>query len=238
MGFLIAPSLLAADGLKVSPFALYEKSAKNILIDGVSTQYGLGVLGVELQNNLSNKFSIAGEFGYGQNNSQKTSFGGANFEGKVTGSYVNFTGKYDFYENDSFSLFSTLQITRRKLNASNLIGSRNGLALTGTADTTINSEDLTIGTAYKASPGLLLKFSAGLSRWHIKSNAAGYYSSNGVSATAKKNIDTTGHDPIYAATIKTNNVNHNFALMLSNRSLRSKANTEIITGQLQYTFEF
>ena len=87
-----------ADGFKIAPFILYEEATQNIVIDGVSTKYALGIAGVELRKKYGNSITISSKLGYGQNNDQKTSFAGANFSGKVTGSYFNIGGKYEFYK--------------------------------------------------------------------------------------------------------------------------------------------
>ena len=89
----------------LSPFALYEQSAKSIVIDGVSTKYGLGVLGAEIKSNISVQFQISGKIGYGQNNDQAVSFSGANFNGMVRGSYLEVAGGYTFYSTQSYALF-------------------------------------------------------------------------------------------------------------------------------------
>ena len=78
--------MLFAEPVKIYPFALYEQASSNIIIDGVSTKYALGVAGISLQKNLNDKVTLAGKLGYGQNNDQKVSFSGANFKGLVSGS--------------------------------------------------------------------------------------------------------------------------------------------------------
>ena len=227
-----------AEPLKIYPFALYEQASSNIIIDGVSTKYGLGVAGISLQKNLNNKVTLAGKLGYGQNNDQKVSFSGANFKGLVSGSYLDLQGSYLIYQNDRSSVFSSAQFINRELNASNLTGTRNGLDLTGKSNTFINSSDIKLGTLIKMSSFTILKLSAGISQWQLNAKATGHYASNGVTATAKKNINTIGQDPVFEAGIMTNKDNHNFEVMASSRSLRSKANTEIISAQISYLFAF
>ena len=227
-----------ADSYKIEPFALFEQADRNILIDGVSTKYALGVAGIQVHKTFNSNFTISSHLGYGQNNNQKTSFAGANFNGKVTGTYLSLNGKYQFYKRDGFAIFSLAQIIRRSLKASNLVGKRNNLDLTGSSDTQFNSNDLAIGIALKPTKTLSLEMSVGTSNWHIKSNAKGFYSSNGISATAKKSIDTKGNDPVIQATLATNKDNHNFAISISNRSLQSKTSTSVVTSQLSYTFQF
>ncbi|MDC0491383.1 hypothetical protein OAN81_09120 [Paracoccaceae bacterium] len=230
--------MLFAEPIKFSPFALYEQANSNIIIDGVSTKYGLGVAGISLQKMLNDKLALAGKLGYGQNNDQKVSFSGANFKGLVSGSYLDLQGRYLIYQNDLFSVFSSAQFINRELDASNLTGTRNGLDLTGKSNTFINSSDIKLGTLIKMSPFTILKLSAGISQWQLNAKATGYYVSSGVTATAKKNINAIGQDPVFEAGLMTNKDNHNFEVIASSRSLRSKANTEIISAQISYLFAF
>ena len=235
---MVTSRMLFAEPIKLSPFALYEQASSNIIIDGVSTKYGLGVAGISLQKNLNNKVTLAGKLGYGQNNDQKESFSGANFKGLVSGSYLDLQGSYLIYQNDRSSVFSSAQFINRELDASNLTGTRNGLALTGKSNTFINSSDIKLETLINISPLTILKLSAGISQWQLNAKATGYYASNGVTATAKKNINTIGQDPVFEAGLMTNKENHNFEITASSRSLRSKANTEIISAQISYLFAF
>jgi hypothetical protein len=147
-------------------------------------------------------------------------------------------GSYLIYQNDRSSVFSSAQFINRELDASNLTGTRNGLALTGKSNTFINSSDIKLGTLIKMSPFTILKLSAGISQWQLIAKATGYYVSSGVTATAKKNINTIGQDPVFEAGLMTNKENHNFEVIASSRSLRSKANTEIISAQISYLFAF
>ena len=227
-----------AEGYKIEPFALYEQAESNIVIDGVSTKYALGVAGVQVHKTFNTNFTVSSHLGYGQNNDQKTSFAGANFNGKVTGSYLSLSGKYEFQKKERFNLFAAAEITRRKLKASNLTGRRNNLDLTGSSDTSINANDFSIGVRLSPTKGLKMELSAGISNWHIKSDAKAFYSSNGLSATAKKSIDAKGSDPAFSITLATNKDNHNLSLNISNRSLRSKTNTSITTAQLSYIFHY
>lgn len=235
---IMTSRMLFAEPIKLSPFALYEQASSNIIIDEVSTKYGLGVAGISLQKNLNDKVTLAGKLGYGQNNDQKVSFSGANFKGLVSGSYLDLQGSYLIYQNDRSSVFSSAQFINRELNASNLTGTRNGLDLTGKSNTFINSSDIKLRALINISPLTMLKLSAGISQWQLNAKATGYYASNGVTATAKKNINTIGQDPVFEAGLMTNKDNHNFEVIASSRSLRSKANTEIISAQISYLFAF
>jgi|TARA_B110000908_G_C10105503_1_gene380589 hypothetical protein len=51
--------------LRLSPFAFYEQANKKIIIDGVSSQYALGVAGLQLNSNVTDNFELQAAAGYG-----------------------------------------------------------------------------------------------------------------------------------------------------------------------------
>ena len=222
----------------ISPFALYEQSAKSIVIDGVSTKYGLGVLGTEIKTNISDQLQLSGKIGYGQNNDQAVSFSGAKFNGMVRGSYLEGAGRYAFYANDTYALFGDAKIINRTLHASDLTGTRNGLALTGTADTTIRTVDALLGVKYFLTEMTSVKLAAGYHQWHLIADATGYYASNGITATARKKINTIGIDPVFEFSIEDTQANRTIVAKIASRSLQSEANTEILTAELIYQLSF
>lgn len=235
---LIFSTQAQANDLTVTSFGLYEQANNEITIDGVSTKYALGVTGIELRKEFNNSITLSARAGYGQNANQSTSFGGANFNGKVTGSYFSVYGSYTFIERERLSLFGTTEFAHKALNAPDLVGTRNGLDLTGNAKTTIKNADLLFGVNYSLTDTLSAQLSAGVSQWQIKSDATAYYSSNGLSATARKNIDARGTDPIFAIGVKTTKENHNFEVKLLDRSLRSQTRTSITSAELTYSYQF
>ena len=242
--FLISSSLLLtaqltmADNVQTSPFVLYEQSAKNIIIDGVSTKYGLGVIGLNLEKSLSNNLKISGKLGYGQNNDQAVSFSSANFNGQVRGSYFDIKAVQKIFQNNTLNLNAEVHFINRELKAPDLTGARNGLALTGETNTFFNSSDIKLGTKFNISPTSIIKISAGISQWHLNAKATAYYAFNGITASAKKNINTIGQDPVFEAALISNIADHSFELLASSRSLRSKANTDVLTAQITYLFAF
>ena len=52
------PNALAAEQWSVAPFALYEQANKKIVVDGVSTKYGLGVVGGQVTFNGDQNLSL------------------------------------------------------------------------------------------------------------------------------------------------------------------------------------
>ena len=58
--------------LRLSPFAFYEQANKKIIIDGVSSQYALGVVGLQLNSNVTDNFELLAAAGYGLASNQKS----------------------------------------------------------------------------------------------------------------------------------------------------------------------
>jgi hypothetical protein len=236
--FCLIGTAAASENITASPFAFYESANQNIVIDGVSTKYALGVLGIQLKKEFNNFITASAKVGYGQIDDQKTTFSGATFYGKVIGSYISTKGTFKLMEQDNITLFGTFGLSQKELKAPNLLGTRDGLDLTGKAHTTIRATDLALGVDYALTKSISVQLSGGVSRWQIKSNAVAYYSSSGLSATKRKDIDSKGTDPIFAVSLETNKPNHNFAAKISNRSLGSQTDTSITSGELTYSYQF
>ena len=66
----------------------------------------------------------------------------------------------------------------------------------------------------------------------------GYYASNGITATARKKIDTIGIDPVFDVSIEDTKANRTIVAKIASRSLHSEANTEILTAELIYQLSF
>ena len=112
VGLFLVCKPLFADGFKITPFILYEEATQNIVIEGVSTKYALGVAGVELRKKYGDSITISSKLGYGQKHDQKTSFAGANFSGKVTGSYLILAGNMNF--KGKITSYSLVQYSTQK----------------------------------------------------------------------------------------------------------------------------
>ena len=235
---IICGKTAQADNLKVLPFALFERSGKSLIVDGVSTKYALGVLGIGADWTFQRRWRLSGKLGYGQSDNQTVQFSGATFKGQVRGIYLQGLGQYKFQQTSKYDLFGQLNFINRDLKASNLIGTRSGLALTGSSDTKFSSTDLIFGTQYRFGSNYAVSLSGGISQWHLKSKGIAKYSSGRITATATKNIDTTGQDPIYKIAISMKKLNNNFNLEFSQRYLNSKISSNITTIRLDYRFKF
>ena len=232
------PNALAAEQWSVAPFALYEQAQEKIVVDGVSTKYGLGVLGGQITYQGDQNLSLTARAGYGQNNDQEVSFSGAQFKGKVTGTYFEASATTNLltYSKSIISLEGSY--SKRDLKADDLIGSRNGLALTGNSTSSIASTDVLVNLRHNMTDKVTASASLGYGTWNMKADATAYFSSGGIRANANKKIDTTGYDPIYKFGVNYEGERANLSVNISNRSLRSKSNTEITSGEVVLNFKF
>jgi len=232
------PTLAKANDWSIVPFALYEHATDPIIIDGVSTKYNLGVFGTQVRYGIDKNFNVSGSIGYGENNNQDVSFSGANFNGKVSGLYLQASGTKNVFALNKTNFALEGAFTWRDLKANNLVGSRNGLALTGSSESTITSLDTSLNIRHLFTDKLFATLGLGYSYWSINADATAFFSSNGIRANANKKIDTEGFDPIYKLGFGYNSNSKNFTINLGCRSLRSKTSSNIITGQAAFGLKF
>ena len=223
---------------KLAPFILYEQSPERIVVDGVSTKYGLGILGGEAKFPLGGKYESFLRLGLGYNNNQSVSFSRANFEGAVLGGFAEFRIERDIGQVQDINFGVEGKVAHRDLTADDLDGERDGLELKGESTSSISSFDTLITADFDLSNKTSLGASLGGGYWNIKADASAVYSANGVTATARKSIDTTGFDPLISVFMDHKTKNSNLLFKLTSRSLHSKANTSIISGELLWKFAF
>ena len=236
IGFI--PTLSFGNDFSIVPFALYERAPENIIVDGVSTKYGLGVIGGQVTYIAPGAVSLGARLGYGQNNNQEVSFSGAAFNGKVTGKYVEAQARKNIIELGKTFLSVEGGYSKRNLKAEDLVGTRNGLALTGQSVSSISSFDLMFNLQQNVTDRLSASATIGQANWHMDADATAYFALGSIRANANKKINTNGRDPIYKLGFDYAGDKSTIHASISQRSLRSKANTDIITGELVVTFDF
>lgn len=232
---------------KVEPFALYEQGQENIYIDDVRTKYGLGVVGVAGETMVGNNFSVRGRLGYGYHPKARVSL---NVEGRevavtgpVAGVYLEAAVDYLLLSSTSYSLTSQLRVITRNIDAPNLAGFAGSRAITGTAVNDFDTLDLMLEAKFPVGKVAFLNITGGLSQWNLKTTAIAYSATGGSGpiqcpCSYTKKIDTTSVDPVMGISVGSNNPKHNFDFEFYSRSLQSKAGTQILGLELEYTFEF
>ena len=246
---------VAAFEFELSSFALYEQGQENVTIDGVSTKYGLGVVGGSVESKLGDVFGIRTRIGYGFHPSANLSLTvqgkSISVTGPVEGIYLEGSMNYKFWNNGDYSIWSELAYISRNVDAPELVGMAGSKPVTGTAVNDFNTLDLALTSQFPIGGLAFLKITGGVSQWNLKTTAVAVYSQavgvlslNGTTipcpctVTYPKKMDTTSVDPIVSLSIVSRNPRHNFNLEFYNRSLKSKAGTQISGVEFEYKFEF
>jgi hypothetical protein len=233
--------------LKTSPFALYEQGQKDIYIDGVRTKYGLGVVGVAVETNLGSALKIHSRLGYGYHPNASVSLTvddrSVAVKGPVSGIYIEAGIKYPLWSKLEFSVVSELRSSWRNVDAQDLVGLAGSRAITGEAVNDFDTLDLLLSAQFPLGKTAFMNVTGGLSQWNLKTTAVAYSQTGGSGifscpCSYTKRLDTKSSDPIFGISITSNNPRHNFSLELYNRSLKSKAGTQIIGLEASYAYQF
>ena len=246
---------VSAFEFKVSPFALYEQGQEDIYIDGVRTKYGLGAVGATVETDLGGGFNIRTGIGYGYHPNADLSLTvddrSVSVAGPVAGIYLEGAVNYLFWSKLDYSLSSELSYISRNVDAPDLAGMAGSRPITGSAVNDFDTLDLILSSQFPIGNTAFLKLSGGLSQWKLRTSAVALYTQaagvltySGITiscpctVTYPKEIDTTSIDPIVGVSIVSRNPVHNFDLEFYNRSLKSKAETQIIGVEFEYKFNF
>ena len=233
---LFAPSLGLADAFRLSPFAHYEQTDNQIIIDGVSSQYALGVAGISLNVNVTHNFELLAAAGYGHALNQKVSFAGANLLGDVSGIYTGSGAKFKIYDtNKGQNIKLEYQMHRRDLKAPTLTGTRNNSPLTGNSDITYDSNDFGVSIEHTFSEKINAHLAFGVSEWDFAANGT---ASTNSGITAHKNIRSDGSDPYWTVGLnwKLDKLKGQIAVGQRNLTSQTKAKISHIRIEAQYSF--
>ena len=233
---LISATSVMAKGISISPLVLYEQANAPLVIDGVSSGYKFGIIGVSGKLYPTEQFNTQIDVGYAYVPSETVTFEGITFKGPVTGLYFSALNKYSFKNFKTSDLYFEQSISHRNLNANNLSGERNDKILLGTSSTIINSYDALFGLDLSTKLEDGFSIAAGLSFWSFLAKGTATNQSNTINAW--KNIKTNGIDPLLKVSFQKILDHKKLNTDLQFRSLYSKFNTGIISVNLKYEYLF
>ena len=237
--FFDAAVAYSAD-FSITPFGFYEQASSRLVVNNVSSQYALGVMGGDAQLDFTDDFSINVMYGYGQAGDQSISFSGASFIGSVEGNYSQISLKHDIWSKNELKAFLQYSYSERSVRSDDLVGSitigNRTVSLFGSATTALTASEVLLGLEFLKTKNFEFQGTAGLSNWRLESTGIGYTASQSVTAT--KSIDTRGLDPVLNISLNTTNLRHNFAASISYRSLQSEAGSSIVGVQARYLISF
>ena len=235
LAFISTTSVMAKE-ISISPLVLYEQANAPLVIDGVSSGYKFGIIGVsgKLYPNKKNNAQI--DVGYAYVPSETVTFAGITFKGPVTGLYFSALSKYSFKNFKTSNLYFEQSLSHRNLQANNLSGERNGKILLGTSSTIINSYDALFGIDLSTKLEDGFSVAAGLSFWSFLAKGTATNQSNTINAW--KTIKTNGIDPLLKVSFQKILDHKKLNTDLQFRSLYSKFNTGIVSINLKYEYLF
>ena len=235
LAFISATSVMA-QAISISPLVLYEQVNAPLVIDGVSSGYRFGIIGVSGKFYPNNKNNAQIDVGYAYVPSETVNFEGITFKGPVAGLYFSALGKYNLKNFEVSNLYLEQAISHRNLQANNLSGERNGKILLGTSSTIINSYDALIGLDLSNKSRNGFSLATGLSIWSFIAKGTARNQSNTI--TAQKTIKTNGIDPLLKLSFQKILNNRKLNADLQFKSLYSKLNTGIVSISLKYEYLF
>ena len=233
---LSSATSVMAKGISISPLVLYEQANAPLVIDGVSSGYKFGIIGVSGQLIPTEQFKTQIDVGYAYVPSETVTFEGITFKGPVTGLYFSALSKYSFKNFKTSNLYFEQAISHKNLQANNLSAERNDKILLGTSSTIINSYDALFGLdlGKKLEDGFSV--AAGLSFWSFLAKGTARNQSNTINAW--KTIKTNGIDPLLKVSFQKILDNKKLNTDLQFKSLYSKFNTGIVSINLKYEYLF
>ena len=188
-----ATSVMAKE-ISISPLILYEQANAPLIIDGVSSGYKFGIIGVSGKLYPTEQFNTQIDVGYAYVPSETVTFEGITFKGPVTGLYFSALSKYNMKSFKTSNLYFEQAISHRNLQANNLSGERTDKILLGTSSTIINSYDALFGLDLSTKLEEGFSVAAGLSFWSFLAKGTATNQSNTINAW--KTIKTNGIDPL------------------------------------------
>ena len=233
---LSSATSVMAKGISITPLVLYEQANAPLIIDGVSSGYKFGIIGVSGKLYPTEQFNTQIDLGYAYVPSETVTFEGITFKGPVTGLYFSALSKYNLKSFEVSNLYFEQAISHRNLQANNLSGERTDKILLGTSSTIINSYDALFGLDLSTKLEEGFSVAAGLSFWSFLAKGTATNQSNTINAW--KTIKTNGIDPLLKVSFQKILDHKKLNTDLQFRSLYSKFNTGIISVNLKYEYLF
>ena len=228
-----AKAQLITGKIASNTFAFFETTSAPLEVDGVSSPYQMGAIGVELQIPILNEYKISAGLGYGYAPTQPVSFKDANLKGDITTLYTKLGIERNLLRPSKTVNVSVLfDLESRKVDGKSLIGSRSdGTPLTGNLQSKFKSQNLMI----KASKSILkqdfgVSIGFGLSKWNFSGEGHALTpSSIKIDKTAKAN----GIDPF--AELNLHFIKNNFEYDLGIRRGRISADNLVWLDRLSFS---
>lgn len=172
---------------------VYEHASQKIVVDGVSSSYGLGTVGIELNWDINQSLQLYGNYGLGYLPNYKLSAFGTNFSGPVNGERIIIGTSYKLFDSYKHQFSFGYDLSEKNVTGNDFSGIRNGLALTVESTAEFMISEFSLGYEYRATDALILGGKVGQENWNF--TAMGLTLVNDI--TVSKAVNDTGHSPSY-----------------------------------------
>ena len=211
-------SQLAAENIKWGTFALYEHASKKVILDGVSTRYGIGAAGIEAQITSTDKTkSISIKYGLGYHPAYSITSSGTEFTGPVEGQLFEAAIQSKILS----SLFDETQLqlkyNNRHVYSNNLSGVRGGINYISTTDAKMQGYELTISKGFSISDTTLVTPFIGINSWNLQADGNAYSSNLAI----KKKVKGSNVDPLMGFKLQTQILQKDINLGLTYRPIKA-----------------
>ena len=211
-------SQLLAENIKWGAFALYEHASKRVILEGVSTKYGIGAAGIEAQITSTDKTkSISIKYGLGYHPAYSIRSSGTEFTGPVEGQLFEAALQSKILSSFFDETRLQLKYNNRHVHSNNLSGVRGGINYVSTTDAKMQGYELTISKGFSISDTTLITPFIGVNSWNLQADGNAY-SSN---LTIKKKVKGSNVDPIMGFTLQTQILQKDINLGLTYRPIKA-----------------
>lgn len=191
LGYIYLARSAAALETEISFESVYDHASEKLIIDGVSTSYYLGAVGIRADWKTDQNLIFHASLGLGYLPNYKMSAFGSSFSGPVEGTMKSIGARYLIYKAEDHKLNVSFDIVERDVNGNDFKGVRNGQSLKVKSTAAFELSEFSLGYEYFSSGSLSFGINAGITNW--KFDAYGLTLLNDM--TVSKNVIETGHSP-------------------------------------------
>jgi len=229
--FIFASQALAEEqSFTVKPFIFAEGVGKEFYLENVRTAHIVAATGLSLEYKPTSKDTIEATFGQGD-----FDIGGVIIDTKVRGvSYrrdLSALTRWPFF-------IKTAHMTRKVSAEKTKVDNDSGKSLTDKLDSRLSTTDLLLGVSVSLTKYIHLKAATGLSRWHMKANIDDQLMIGNFRATTYRVVNSKGTNAVHELGLEGGTDKWSLFLLMSQRSLGSKAEENIQGLSLGGSYSF
>jgi len=229
--FIFGSQALAEEqSFTVKPFIFAEGVNKEFYVENVRTAHIVAATGLSLEYKPTSEDSMEATFGQGDFN-----IGGVIIDTKVRGvSYrrdLSALTRWPFF-------IKTAHMTRKVSAEKTKVDNDSGKSLTDKLDSRLSTTDLLLGVSVSLTKYIHLKAATGLSRWHMKANIDDQLMIGNFRATTYRVVNSKGTNAVHELGLEGGTDKWSLFLLMSQRSLGSKAEENIQGLSLGGSYSF